>query len=562
MILTALYELCVRENLDPDPGYAPKKINYRLRISRDGQLLALEPTVEDKKKDHPPEVMVPWANTRTSGVNPGFFVDNAQYVLGLGREVLDNADKTARQDQRIKNLHAAFLSQALEVAAATGDDGVMALALFGGQREDWIADVKASGPLAGDPKAPDGWSGAEVILVYLDIEALPLYQAPAVRAEWAKRQGLHAAEPPTGLCLITGEPTAPTRIHRMIKGVQGSQTSGAALVTFNDPSTCSHNKEQGDNAPCSQDAVDKYAQGLQYLLKRTEERRHQYGISYGDSTLLVWTKNQHPAADRVIELLDAKEVVALPDSLWEGKPRDINDTLFYGLVLEGNMSRIAVRSYISEPVSQLANRLRSYFTDLHLGVNKPMVYPLWRIFSAFTAHQKESMPVSFCAAWTYAALSGQPFPFAALQTIIARLRLPVEQPPIRYNILAAVLRRNNVEVPMSLDRENTAVPYILGRLFALLELAQKSALPYLSRGIREDFWATASLNPSIAFPRIMRITPHHIAKSKYGGYWDRCIGEVMGALPSAYPKKLSLLEQGTFALGYYQQREDQRFSDH
>ena len=52
-----------------------------------------------------------------------------------------------------------------------------------------------------------------------------------------------------GICLVTGEKTGISRIHTTIKGVQGAQSSGAALVSFNAPAFESYGKEQSYNAP-------------------------------------------------------------------------------------------------------------------------------------------------------------------------------------------------------------------------------------------------------------------------------------------------------------------------
>ena len=51
------------------------------------------------------------------------------------------------------------------------------------------------------------------------------------------------------ICLVTGEKTEIARIHTTIKGVQGAQSSGAALVSFNAPAFESYRKSQSYNAP-------------------------------------------------------------------------------------------------------------------------------------------------------------------------------------------------------------------------------------------------------------------------------------------------------------------------
>jgi CRISPR-associated protein Csd1 len=97
------------------------------------------------------------------------------------------------------------------------------------------------------------------------------------------------------------------------------------------------------------------------------------------------------------------------------------------------------------------------------------------------------------------------------------------------------------------------VAYLLGRLFAVLEKAQLDALGKINATIKDRFFGAASSTPSVVFPRLIKLSHHHIEKAKYGKYWDNLIGEVMDRLID-FPKHLSLVEQGDFAIGYYQQK--------
>lgn len=126
---------------------------------------------------------------------------------------------------------------------------------------------------------------------------------------------------------------------------------------------------------------------------------------------------------------------------------------------------------------------------------------------------------------------------------------------VRAGYLKAVLRRNyyHEELSMSLDLSSTNPAYLLGNLFAVLELLQKSANG--SSNIRSRYFASASVNPKLVFPSLLNLAQHHIVKDdQYSGWYDRQIQNLLGRI-TEFPAYLSLEDQGMFVLGYYHQRE-------
>src|SRR5690606_38203130 len=117
-----------------------------------------------------------------------------------------------------------------------------------------------------------------------------VHDDPAVVEYWSHQSSENDGGP-RGICLVTGREYAIARLHEpKIKGVRGSQSSGALLVSFNDSAYESYGKSQSYNAPVSESAVFKYANALNYLLSRDDRR-----ISLGDATVVFW-------ADRPSEL--------------------------------------------------------------------------------------------------------------------------------------------------------------------------------------------------------------------------------------------------------------------
>lgn len=108
---------------------------------------------------------------------------------------------------------------------------------------------------------------------------------------------------------------------------------------------------------------------------------------------------------------------------------------------------------------------------------------------------------------------------------------------------------------MSLDPERKDVAYLLGRLFAVLEKAQLDALGKINATIKDRFFSSASATPAAVFPRLLRLSHHHIEKANYGYVSERRIAEIMEHI-NQFPNHLGLEDQGLFAIAYYQQKND------
>jgi CRISPR-associated protein Csd1 len=92
-------------------------------------------------------------------------------------------------------------------------------------------------------------------------------------------------------------------------------------------------------------------------------------------------------------------------------------------------------------------------------------------------------------------------------------------------------------------------------LFAVLEKAQLDALGKVNATIKDRFFSAASATPASVFPRLLRLSQHHIGKANYGHVSDRRIAEIMENIDS-FPSHMSLTQQGAFAIAYYQKKND------
>ena len=111
---------------------------------------------------------------------------------------------------------------------------------------------------------------------------------------------------------------------------------------------------------------------------------------------------------------------------------------------------------------------------------------------------------------------------------------------------------------MALDTSRSDSAYVIGRLFALLEKIQEDSVEgSLNATIKDRYFSSASATPGVVFPRLIRLSQHHLAKIDGGLkiHREKQLGEVMNRL-IGFPTHLNLQDQGLFAVGYYHQRQD------
>lgn len=127
--------------------------------------------------------------------------------------------------------------------------------------------------------------------------------------------------------------------------------------------------------------------------------------------------------------------------------------------------------------------------------------------------------------------------------------------PIYLSLLHKFLNIKN----MSLNREFSNIGYLLGRFLAIVERAQTSAQPNLSYTIKDQMYATLSVTPIALFNRVLSLSNNYFRKVPTDGtnvYLKKLLFEVTDMLSiKGVPVRLSLEDQGMFALGYHHQQQ-------
>jgi CRISPR-associated protein Csd1 len=522
--------------------------------------LSLESTIDEQGRAK--ALRIPRLPRRTSGVSAGLLVDNAKYILGLG-------DPEKEQPERLRQCMESFQERIAELAQATGDLGVRAVLRFLEARDQWLSRL-----LAWRPR--EEWGGDEYIaFIYAPDEVRCVHEREPVRAWWktAREREEQHGEASRVRCLITGELAPPARLHPAVKNVPGGQSSGTSLVSFNEDAFCSHGLEQGANAPVSRAAAEGYTTALNWLLARAEGRRYRRGVALGNGAVTIfWTRTETGFEDVLTSLFDAPDpqrAVELATSPLRGlEPSNLDTTSFYAVTLSGNNARLVVRDWLEATVGDIKHNVLRYFADLKLVGEVDQPLPLWMLLKAVDPPGRAELPPLLGTRLLSAALRGHPFPRELLAAALQRLRIPPRDGDphwhlrARISLIKATLSRlprsglPSLEVSMSLDEKNTAVPYLLGRLFAVLERLQYAALGQTNTTLRDRYFGSAMAHPAVVFPQLLRLSIHHASKADEKGRWlEQLKDQICAGLPArTFPTTLGLEEQGLFAVGYYHQR--------
>jgi CRISPR-associated protein Csd1 len=373
-------------------------------------------------------------------------------------------------------------------------------------------------------------------------------------------------------CLITGEQAPIARLHEpKIKGVAGAQSSGASIVSFNFDAGESYGKSQSFNSPVSEASAFYYGTALNFLLNSNQRLR------IGDATTVFWTEKPSPIESIFGQVFDTagvddettkSNVMAILTAISQGKfPDELGNAnaKFFVLGLSPNAARISVRFWYQSTVGELVANIKQHFQDLEMahGENDNPFPSAWLLLSQ-TARESKDVPPRLSGALLRSILQGHPYPHALFAAVLRRIRADQRIVYLRAAIIKAYLNRltrnQNLltgELSMELDKERPEPAYHMGRLFAELEKTQEDALKGINDTIKDRYFGAASATPSSVFPRIIRLSQHHLGKLPKGSrvYHERRIQEICSRIET-FPPNLNLHQQGLFALGYYHQRHD------
>lgn len=567
--LTQYYEDLLRLGKINRPGWSKQKLNYSLLLSEEGELLQLLHLQQEIQRGNktvlgPQEMWVPSPVKRSSGIRPNFLCDTSSYLLGV--------DGKGKADRSIDCFAA---SKALHLHLLREVDSPVARAIVR-FFEHWDPSQAAS-----HPALQEDW---EELLkggnLTFSLDKLFAALDPAIADAWTRHYEDSSAEAEPIRCLVTGQPGTLARLHPSIKGVAGAQSSGASLVSFNAPAFCSFEHEQGANAPVSDYAAFAYTTALNTLLA---DRNRVSRV--GDTTILCWAAGGESAYQDCFlmsifndsytenDILNTLHHLSKGESIQWDDTRLSPDTRFYVLGLAPNAARLSVRFFWQNSFGALARNLERHYQRLEIirpSFDKFPTLSIWRLVLETVRKVPGRAPEPhprLAGDLLLAVLNDTLYPATLLNGVELRIRAERSVSRGQAAILKAYytkyLEQFQPDSPMKealtvqLNEQTNYLPYLLGRLFAVLEGLQQSANPGINTTIKDRYFNSASATPAIVFPQLINLAQKHLNKLDGGlfVYYDKQITELSNRITQTLPTRMSLAEQSAFQLGYYHETQ-------
>lgn len=577
--LVSLYDALADKGQVIREGWSIAKVSYGVVLDKNGQLtglISLKQKTEDGKKEIAAQIPVPEQIKKTSGTASNFMCENAAYLFGLPDQKktgngnpgeIEAAQKKGEERfAAAKNLHHLILD------GSESENAKRVLRFF----DSWDME-KAQGNPYLLSIADDIAKGA--FFVFEDETGFQLQKDSGIIKSWENYNTRQYESAETGRCLVTGE-TAPIAIlHPSFRGVQGAQSSGASLVSFNTRSSESYGKEkaQGMNAPVSTQAAFKYGAALNYLFN---DRKHIQHI--GDTTIVYWAEDAEEVYQDAFGcalLGDQKEMTDEKlSSIYSQISRGgvVNedglqisyDNPFFVLGIEPNAGRLSVQFFLEDQFGSMLTNVMEHSRRLEIvrpiGEHKKLT--LWFLLQE-TADQNskdKNPPKPITGVMLTSILKNSAYPTSLYEMILLRIRAEHDINWRKAAIIKAYFLKNTKETEKIREvltvsvNESHYEPYVFGRLFAVLEKVQKDANPGIKATIKDRYFTSAASTPASVFPLLISLSQHHLKKLSDGSqvYYDKLLTELQGKIEADhYPVRFSSQEQGAFYLGYYHEKQ-------
>lgn len=590
MLIQALcnyYDILSAEGKVLPEGYSKVKIHYLISLTEEGtidNIINVQREIAESKKGKvvkrlvPKEVKMP-ERTEKSGIEANISEHRPLYIFGLNRDKKTGELSTEDRTGKAKKSHKAFVEKNLEFIEDLKSPIIDAYRQF---LLNWNPEEELENKFLlglGKDYETSGFSFAlsgksDTTLLYEDIELKKKWDAVCKTNREMENEKIFAQ------CAITGEEEPIARIHGKIKGVYGGLATGSVLIGFNNNSESSYGNEQSYNSNISEKVMKKYTEALNVLLSS------KHKILLDGMTIVFWAMDKgEEYEDLFLKMLSqttdkikAKELSNILQKLMRDGQKGkllkehfleldkIDENVdFYILGLKPNSSRLSVKFIFRKKYADILWNISKFQQELKI-VGGLEIVPIRYIYSELTSPEyrmkddkNNKINPALSAKIFESIIYGTPYPNALLETVVRRVRVDSGSEKlngVRAGMIKAYINRNykKEELKMALDKENKGQAYLSGRLFAVLEKLQQEAHQNgLNRTIKDSYFSSASMNPQMVFPKLLRLGQAHLKKVSYPAFYNKLIGEIIDSLNGGFPKLLSLKEQGEFIVGYYQQ---------
>lgn len=410
-----------------------------------------------------------------------------------------------------------------------------------------------------------------------------------------------AQKNPKGVCLITGKET---NIFLTSGGVPLGMATNGKLVSFmEDKGYDSHGKTQGENAPISVFAEYAYTAAIKRLTRSKDNCLNVFSLKKGrpivDKTLLFWSsatdKDKVVSLERNLSVFahlaqDNPDDVGSAKAFFEKVKRDGvageygKETYYFLELVPTTKGRIAISFWNECSVHDFAEIVLMHMNALNIGTIHKIKYDALSIVNSVSSYKIEEGSPNYdripnlIDSVFRSIFTGSLYPDVLFKACINRIYAEQDRPifdkkPAEYVIFenrdaerAAIIKAffiRNLKFTIN-DMLNIEIKdrgYLCGRLFAVLERTQEIANHETNNewksDLRSKYMNAAMSTPSTVFPAIMANTNYYLDKIRSIGWIEELKQEIIDKFEDnqCFPSTLSMVEQGSFFIGYYQQRQ-------
>lgn len=573
MLVTRLAEHARATGLaDADPAFERKPVRWALVISPSGEFRALIDLATEASRSGQ-VISVPRKIGANAGGVASLAVDSARFVL----ELTKGASSAPAEAVKAGRDHKAFVELHEDAARQLpGDPGLEAAARF----------LRSDGEVGKARQAAEAHKvdpNDRVALQLEDAGGELLCLSDSAQRFWRKHYAERAegrSSGTTARCLSCGsvkDAVQTNDIKIMNVASIGGQPSGAALVSFDKEAFQSYGWEQNLNASTCRECTFAYTQALNHLLRYDNTPRTRLDLA--GTAYLMWTD---PGAGVSLNIFDEPDPEAAARLLLAAEsgnlPPEESLKNVYLVGLKGNGGRLAVTEWFELTVEQYHRNLARWFRDIQITLARdqrrggiaialtghPSAPFSLADLSEATAIDRDHIQQGIPRHLLRAALRGEPLPASVLTACLRRFQaegFSSYLTPARIGLVRCALNRTQKtggpSIMPGLDPENTDPAYLCGRLLAVLESVQYQGVGDVGATIVDRYYGRASTAPSLVFGQLLSLAQSHL--KAIGSEATRIalsqrIADIVGKLDSRFPTRLSLEEQGRFAIGYYHQR--------
>ena len=439
---------------------------------------------------------------------------------------------------------------------------------------------------------------------------------------WEKYRVMLAAQPKGEAmrCLLDGSLTVPVKVigQKLKLSIVGGLSTGSTMIGFDKDAFSSYGLEQSENAACSEKAAAVFSGAMNDLIRNAPRPLANTLLLHWLDKLVPPEENPFgfmgQAQEKAEELAAVVAVKRLTEAIRAGERPELPLNRYHIILISGAAGRAMVRGAYEGSLDKLYLSIDKWFDDLSITKERgraladpPALFallvrmlpylpelPAKKLGDMMNARLSPLMVRLWISILQKAPLPREAAQFAlqyAKSKLVrgkadeskadkssnakkasAKAANPSNGAPNLDRIACSLLKawynrslesgatKGGKKVEKSLNTAYPAPAYHAGRLLAILNKLQHTALGDVGADVVQRFYSAASVTPGLVIGRLIDGAQPHLNKlrkddnTKGLSYWyEKQISGIMSRLDDSVLKQLDFTGQTLFALGYYHQ---------